>query len=302
LSGTSNQMYGILLLTRPFGSVVLGGAVLSGILASGGSGTLSGYLMGFSLGFLLSAGAKCLNDYFDRNIDVINVPSRPIPSGTVTPTHALTAGVVLTGLGLLLSALMNWTVLLTVLVSIGLMLYYNCNLIGKRRGFLGNLVVSLCVTLSVVTGGAITGSFQGPLIFLSLMVFLTVVGLEVTKGIPDVEGDRKENVRTLAVIHGPRVAARIAVVFFLASVAIRLAGIVYLVLAPGRISASIWGSQIYGGLSFGFVVGLLSALGLLYSSVILLRNPSPRTAWRVNNYVLAWAALGITAFSIGKLM
>jgi geranylgeranylglycerol-phosphate geranylgeranyltransferase len=295
-------MYGILLLTRPFGSVVLGGAVLTGILASGGYSTLSGYVMGFSLGFLLSAGAKCLNDYFDKDIDAINVPGRPIPSGMVTSAAALTGGVVLTVLGLFVSALMNWAVFLTALVSAGLMLYYNCNLIGKRTGLLGNLVVSICVTLSVVTGGAITGSFQGPLIFLSLMIFLTVAGLEVMKGIPDVEGDRSENVRTLAAVHGPRVAARIAVTLFLASVAIRLIGITYLVLAPERVSASIWVSHIYGSLTFGFVIGLLSSFGLVYSSVILLRDPSPRTARRVDIYILAWAALGITAFSIGKLM
>jgi len=292
-------MYGVLLLTRPFGSVVLGGAVIVGISASGGDCSFSGYLMGFLLGFLLSAGTKCVNDYFDREIDAINVPSRPIQSGLVTPAYALMEGAVLTTIGIVVSVLMNWLVFFIALVSIGLMSYYNW--LGKRTGFLGNIIVSLCVTLTIVTGGAITSSFSRQLIFLSGMAFLTMIGLEVTKGIPDVDGDRRGNVRTLAVSHGPQNAARVAVAFFLASVAIRLIAVAYLIVTPGA-PGSIWLSTVFVGLPFGFIIGLLTALGLLYSSMMLLRDASPGTAQRVDLYILAWSALGFTAYSIARIM
>ena len=41
-------------------------------------------IFGFFTGFLLCAAAMAINDYYDRGIDAVNEPTRPIPSGLVT--------------------------------------------------------------------------------------------------------------------------------------------------------------------------------------------------------------------------
>ena len=44
---------------------------------------------GFITGFMLTAASMAINDYYDREIDAINEPNRPIPSGLNTPKEAL---------------------------------------------------------------------------------------------------------------------------------------------------------------------------------------------------------------------
>ena len=49
----------------------------------------------------LYAGGVVLNDVFDRNVDAVERPERPVPSGRVPPGHAAVLGAVLLGLGAL---------------------------------------------------------------------------------------------------------------------------------------------------------------------------------------------------------
>ena len=70
-------------LLRPENDVMMGVIVIVGALVAG-SGSLpasSSLLIGFLVGFALAASAMVLNDIADVNIDRLNDPSRPIPSG-----------------------------------------------------------------------------------------------------------------------------------------------------------------------------------------------------------------------------
>ncbi len=279
----SGWIYGILNLMRPNNGIMMGLAVITGIfIASRGDCPWLNCILGFSVGFLLTAGTMCINDYFDREIDALNAPSRPIPSGLVTASCALETGILLAVLGLIVSTLINLRAFLIALFSVGLMLYYN--LAGKRTGFLGNLIVSLCVSLPFVFGGVVVGSLSGALIVFSLMAFLANTGREVTKGIADIEGDKIKDVRTLAVTCGSKKAARIAAAFYLAAVAVSPVPLI-----------SGWLSPLYG------ITVSAADLGFLYSSTRLFFGISPREALSIKSWVLLWMALGLASFLIGAL-
>ncbi|TEU11579.1 prenyltransferase, partial [Candidatus Bathyarchaeota archaeon] len=65
---------------------MMGVAVLVGTAIGGGIGLLSSareLLLAFLTGFFMTGSAFAVNDYYDREIDAINEPGRPIPSGAV---------------------------------------------------------------------------------------------------------------------------------------------------------------------------------------------------------------------------
>src|ERR1035437_2812680 len=87
-----NKFGGFIRLMRPVNSIIMGFAVFVGaVLAAPQLGGLNGLniLLGFLTGFTFCAAAMVINDYYDRKIDAINEPQRPIPSGKVKPPEAL---------------------------------------------------------------------------------------------------------------------------------------------------------------------------------------------------------------------
>ena len=79
---------------------MMGFAVIVGAsLVSTLSFTIS-LLLGFVTSFSLAAASMTINDYYDRQIDAINEPSRPIPKGDVSPKEALIFAAALTTVGL----------------------------------------------------------------------------------------------------------------------------------------------------------------------------------------------------------
>ena len=268
-------------LIRPVNSAMMGLAVVIGVfMASRGAPLWGSYILGFSVGLLLTAGTMCINDYYDREIDVVNAPDRPIPSGQVPPRYALNLGVLLVASGVAVSALINPLSLMIAAASAALMAYYNAH--GKRTGFLGNLIVGICVSLPFLFGGAAAGRISGVLIVFSLMAFLANTGREIAKGIADVEGDEKGGARTLAVKYGSRIAGRAAALFYLTAVA----------LSPIPLALK-WLSPVYG------LIVSLSDIGFLYSSIRLIKGVSSMDARSVKSQSLIWMAIGLASFLIG---
>src|SRR3972149_6554245 len=80
-----NKIIGMVRLFRPelpFAAAIC--VVLGEILALGGFPTARELSLGFACGFFMSATALILNDYFDLEVDRINAPERPLPSGQVS--------------------------------------------------------------------------------------------------------------------------------------------------------------------------------------------------------------------------
>lgn len=189
--------------------------VMGQIFALRGFGSIFSISMGFSSVFLISASILVLNDYFDIETDKINAPERPIPSSLVSPIEALSFGVVLALLGLLLSYFINITSLLisAVLTIIGF-LY---NRFFKRSGLPGNLMVSFSVGMTFIYGGATVGlPFNKIVLFFGLIAALIDLGEEIAADAMDAKGDILIHSNSIAIIYGGSAAVKLSgIIFFI---------------------------------------------------------------------------------------
>jgi geranylgeranylglycerol-phosphate geranylgeranyltransferase len=279
------RLVGFFRILRPVNSVMMGIGILVGFIVSAKFNSpllLTPLALAFVTGFTLTGSAMVFNDYFDRDIDDVNEPTRPIPSGDVKPNEAIVYSVSLSIVGIAAAYLTGIETLGIALFSWLIMISYSAW--GKRTGFPGNLMVSTCIALPFVYGGVIAGNVSNVLLF-SLLAFLSNTGREVTKGIVDTEGDKTRGVRTIAVSFGPEKAAYLASFFYIVAVAASVAPILL-----GYVS--------YWYLPFVAVTDI----GLLYGVVMLIRDHSRETSRRVKNQVLYWMLFGLLAFAAGSLM
>jgi len=280
-----DKLGGLVEITRPVNSVMLGLAIIVGAAVTGGASILGSpltLLLSFVTGFCMAGAAMAINDYYDRDIDAVNEPGRPIPSGRVTPGEAVALTAALSVFGLGASYMISLSVTLVAAFSWVLMLLYSAW--GKRTGFPGNLMVSVCISLPFIFGGLITGSILSSLYF-SLMAFLSNTGREVTKGIVDAEGDRGAGVNTVAVSKGPRTASVVASAFYVVAVVSSL-------IPPALGLVSAW--------YYPFVA--VTDLGLLYSAYSLVNEPTRENSRAVKNRVLYLMLVGLVGFAAGSLL
>ena len=282
---------GYLRLMRPVNCLMMGFAVIVGAVISKQSFEdilFSNLVYGFITGFTLAAASMIINDFCDKDIDAINEPSRPIPSGLIKPEEALVFASVLTAIGFVAAFLTNTAnALVTSLCFMTAIISWTVSVayatVGKRTGLLGNFLVSACVAIPFIYGSlAVTSTVELNVLILASMAFLSNTGREITKGIVDVRGDRIRNVQTLAVRYEEKTAAVVATLFYLFAV----------LLSPlpwflNRVS--IWFLPLVAITDFGLVA----------SSVSLLRNYSRENARKVKRMVLLWFMTGLLAFILG---
>lgn len=279
------KITGIIQLIRPINCIVMGVAVLVGIIVAAQTFLLDGKttLLGFITGFTFLAAANAVNDYYDRNIDAVNEPNRPIPSGVIKPKEALSYVFILSAIGFLTAFLTNIQCLAIAIVAWFLSMYYA--MMGKSTDMFGNLIVSICVALPFIYGGfAVESGLSLILVLFALMAFFSTIGREVTKGIVDVEGDKLQSVKTVAVLYGSRTAAATAAFFYIVAVVISL--------FPWALrEVSVWYLPIV----------ILADVGFIASSILLLRDYSRENARTVKRMVRACMVTGLLAFIAGTL-
>jgi geranylgeranylglycerol-phosphate geranylgeranyltransferase len=278
---------GVLRLMRPINCTMMGFAVFVGTVLANPlflSADWLWALFGFLTGFTLTAASMAINDYYDRKIDAVNEPSRPIPSGLVSTKEAAGLVVFLSLVGFVFAVLASFLCLFVAVVSWIIVIAYVT--VGKRSGLPGNFLVSACVATPFVYGSVIVaGGVELNVWLFVLMVFLSNTGREITKGIVDVKGDAAEGVKTLAVRYGARGAAVVAVVFYVLAV----------VLTPFPLLLEL--------VSFWFVpFVLVTDVGLVACSVLLLADYSREKARRIKNLVLLLFVFGLLAFILGVIV
>ena len=262
---------------------MIGLAVIVGeVINLGNIPPLDKLVFGFLTASLMMAGTMILNDVYDVEIDRLNAPTRPLPSGRASLRGAYVLATLFSLASIVSALLLGLASLLIALVALGLMVFYNVR--GKRLGLLGNAVVSFNVALPFAFGGISVSSLHPAVVLFSMLAFLSNLGREVAKGIADVQGDSLHSVRTLAVLKGPRVAALTSSGLFLAAVIVSFVppflGIVSVLYIPAVLLAD-----------FGFV----------FSSARLVSDSSPENAKKVKKRVLLWMLLGLIAFLLGGL-
>lgn len=281
------KLQGLIRLMRPVNCVLMGFAVFVGVVLAGQNLSDIAWLnvaLGFLTGFALTGASMAINDYYDRAIDAINEPLRPIPSGLVSPREALFLATVLSVIGFVFAVLVSaWCLVVAVIAWVIFTTYIT---VGKRSGLPGNFLVSACVGAPFIYGSVLARDYVVLNVwFFVMMAFLANTGREITKGIVDVEGDRTGNVKTLAVRYGDKAAAIVAVIFFVSAVA----------LTPLPL--------ILGLVSVWFVpFVLIIDVGLVASSVLLLIDHRRGKARRIKNIVLFLFIFGLLAFIFGILL
>ena len=257
-------------------AVVVGESIALGTLPSPAAA-----VFGFFTAFLLLAGTMVLNDIHDIDVDRVNSPERPLPSGKIGFREAYSLSAVLSFLGILSSIALGALTILTALLALVLMVYYNTR--GKSTGLIGNAVVSFNVALPFFFGGLAVNNLRPLLFIFFVLAFLANMAREIAKGIVDVAGDSLNRVRTLAVWKGPKSAGWTSATLFVAAVALSF----FAPLLDRNVSL----------LYYPAVV--LADLGFLYSAYRLVRDQKPETARSVKRRVLVWMLLGLVGFLMG---
>jgi geranylgeranylglycerol-phosphate geranylgeranyltransferase len=266
---------------------MMGFAILVGAAIGDRGGLLNSateLMLAFVTGFTITGSSMAINDYYDRAIDAINEPQRPIPSGKVSPNEALLTTILLSIIGLLASWLTGFNHLVLALLTLSVSIIYNT--VGKSTGFPGNLMVSICVSIPFIYGGMVTGGgVMGNSLYFALIAFLTNTGREVTKGIVDVKGDRVLGVKTVAILGGSSVAAWVSTLFYVSA-------IVLSIVPPMKGLVSPW--------YIPFVA--FTDLGLLWVSYSLVKDPSRDNSRMLKNRLLFLMTSGMIGFLAGNLL
>ncbi|MEZ5334035.1 MAG: geranylgeranylglycerol-phosphate geranylgeranyltransferase [Methanolobus sp.] len=164
----------------------------------------------FFVVFLVTGAGNAINDYFDIEIDRINKPERPIPSGKIGLKAALGFSLLLFAIGTILAASINLVCGAIAFVNSLLLIYYASTL--KRTPLLGNIAVGYLTGSTFLFGGAVffeNGGINGVFV-LFLLATLATIAREIVKDIEDIEGDMKDGARTLPIIVGAKKAAYMA--------------------------------------------------------------------------------------------
>jgi geranylgeranylglycerol-phosphate geranylgeranyltransferase len=263
---------------------MVGFSILVGTTITGGLSFFKNPLnlvLAFMTGFTLTGASMAINDYFDKDIDSINEPMRPIPSGVITLQEAVIIFAGLSIVGLTSPLYINTQAFFIAVIAWALLIIYSAW--GKKTGFLGNLMVSSCVSMPFVFSGVLTKNVNYAFTF-SLLAFLSNTGREITKGIVDIKGDKASGVRTIAATQGARAAAIIASIFYICAV---ISSIIPVYLEQ----VSKW--------YIPFIT--ITDLGLLWGTINILKDPSSKMSRRVKNYVLYFMLSGLLGFSAGSL-
>jgi geranylgeranylglycerol-phosphate geranylgeranyltransferase len=175
--------------------------------------------------FLITGAGNVINDFYDRDIDQINRPARPIPSRRLSTKHALIWSAILFALGFITANLAGIICLIIALINSFLLFLYARNL--KVTPLAGNLCISYLTGSTFIFGGAANGieGMQANLIpfFLSSLITMS---REIAKDIEDYEGDRQGGARTLPILAGKRISTILASTFALCGIGLSyLAGL-----------------------------------------------------------------------------
>ncbi|MCX8132509.1 MAG: chlorophyll synthase ChlG [Roseococcus sp.] len=188
------------------------GAVSAGAPFEGKWGLLAlGLLLA---GPMVCATSQAVNDWFDRHVDAINEPDRPIPSGRIPGRWGLWIALFWSGVSLLIgTALGPWGFGATVLALLLAWAYSAPPLRLKRNGWLGCAATGLSYeTLPWITAAAIMagGAPRPEILLVALLYGLGAHGIMTLNDFKAIEGDRRTGIASLPVLLGPERAARLA--------------------------------------------------------------------------------------------
>ena len=223
-SETTNIWKLRLQLMKPITWIPLLWGVICGAAASGNyhwelSNVLASVSCMFMSGPLLTGYTQTINDYFDREIDAINEPNRPIPSGAISLVQVklqiwvlLIAGL---GVAYLLDMWAKHTIPSVFFLALGgsfvSFIYSAPPLKLKQNGWLGNYALGASyIALPWWAGQALFGHLTWTTALLTLAYSLSGLGIAVINDFKSVEGDKSLGLESLPVVFGIKNASLIS--------------------------------------------------------------------------------------------
>ena len=262
-------------------------AFMCGAVSSGAG--LDGRLWFVAGGVLLAGPLVCgtsqaVNDWFDRHVDAINEPDRPIPSGRIAGRWGLYIAIIAS----LVSALVGWLlgplVFAAALVGLALAWGYSAPPFRfKTSGWTGPAVVGLTYEgLSWFTGATVMlGALPRNEVLIVLVLYsLGAHGIMTLNDFKAVEGDRATGLKSLPVTMGVSGAARFACLVMAAAQIVVIALLAW------------WGLTLSAALVGTVLVAQLAAMPRLLS------NPAKFAPWYNGVGVLLYV-LGMLAAALG---
>ena len=255
------------------------GVVSSGVPAQGKWPVI---ITGVALaGPLVCATSQAINDWFDRHVDAINEPDRPIPSGRVPGRWGLYIALGWTLLSMLVALALGEWVFLATLVGLALAWAYSAPPLRlKQNGWWGNTACAVCYEgLAWITGAAVMAGGAMPdwrILAIAALYSAGAHGIMTLNDFKSVEGDRRMGIGSLPVRLGVENAGRVACVFM----ALPQVAVAVLLYAWGRPFHAV------------AVVAVLAVQIVLMAR--LLQSPRERAPW--------YNATGVSLFVSGMLI
>ena len=238
--------------------------------------------------FFETAAGNVINDYFDYNIDLINKPERPIPSGRISLKAGRNYGYLQfllgTVCGFLISYLTNnWIPFAIVLIADVILYLYAYKL--KSTPLIGNLAVGFMTGFGFVFGGFTinTPEIITTSIFLGFFAFVMTTAREIIKDIEDIEGDAAEGAKTLPILIGEKIPAILAVC---------------LIIIDCAFCPLLYYYHIFG-IYYLFVIAI-AVLLFLYSAILILKSQNRETAHKASKYLKIGMLIAFVAFIFGS--
>lgn len=240
--------------------------------------------------FFETAAGNVINDYFDYNIDLVNKPERPIPSGRISLENGKKYAYFLflcgTICGFLISYLTNnWIPFIIVLLADLILYLYAYKL--KTTPLIGNLAVGFMTGFGFVFGGFTINnpSIIMTSIFLGFFAFVMTTAREIVKDIEDVEGDKKDGARTLPILIGKKIPAALAVILI----------IIDCILCP-----LLYYYHIFGVLYL--VIIAVAAILFIYAAFFISKSQDEITAHKSSKYLKIGMLIAFLSFALGSFL
>jgi len=252
------------------------------ILAFGGLPPLNSVFFGFLTLFFISGSANISNDFFDREVDRVNLPSRPLPSGRISVRELCVLFLLFSAAGLVCSAFLGPLVFGLVFICWFVALLYNMKL--KESGFFGNLVVAFCIAMTFILGGLAAGTVNGMILTFAALAFFFDLGLEIASDAMDVKGDAVRSSKSVANKKGRKYAIRVS--------GVMLSVFFLLTLVPYAM----------GWLGYGYLILIaLADIWMVYCAINLMRSRTIKEGRKhIRRLYLTWG-LFVIVFTLARL-
>ncbi|MET0867024.1 MAG: chlorophyll synthase ChlG [Pseudorhodoplanes sp.] len=240
-------------------------------------------------GPMVCGTSQAVNDWFDRHVDAINEPNRPIPSGRMPGRWGLYVAVVWTLLSVVVATALGVGGFVAALFGLALAWAYSAPPFRlKRNGWYGNAAVGACYEgLPWFTGAAVmTAAFPDwRVVCLAALYSIGAHGIMTLNDFKSIEGDKRTGIGSLPVQLGPERAAKLACIVM----AVPQVAVVALL--------AFWDRPIHA----------LAVAGVLVAQLVLMRtllsDPRGRAAWyNGTGIVLFVSGMMISAFAIRGLI